>query len=94
MDRNLGNKVAWITREDYEKANTDNTACSNVPCTDEGPVTALNYLKQQTSDWTINASIPTFNQVRKAVGSPENVQKKYCWRKWDGYTIIICLVTK
>lgn len=67
--------VPWITEEDYNKANTDNTECAYPACNDEGPVTALNYLYEATKDWTnldkiegnvytrlpISKEIPVFN---------------------------------
>lgn len=52
MDRNLGEKVAWVNANDYVTANTDLTNCDYEACNDEGPITALNYLNVQTSTWT------------------------------------------
>lgn len=64
MDRNLYSdedvangtqNVAWISAEDYESANSeegDNISCDYEACFDEGPVTALNALKERTNDWT------------------------------------------
>ena len=56
------NQTEWITKEDYETANTDGTVCTYYvdfedediiynPCTDEGPVTALNFLNEATKSW-------------------------------------------
>lgn len=52
MDRNLGETVAWISVDDYVKASTENTNCEGDACNDKGPITALNYLNDQTSNWT------------------------------------------
>ena len=47
MSENLGNTVAW------------NTSGSNT----DGPVTALAYLEEQTSNWTVDVSLPTYDQI-------------------------------
>ena len=55
MDRNLGNKVAWINESDYATENNkDETpdTCDTTSCNDEGPITTLNELKRITSTWT------------------------------------------
>ena len=47
MDRNLGNKVAWASKADYnDDANYGSSGNNN-----KGPITALKYLNSQTSDW-------------------------------------------
>lgn len=62
MDRNIldtgafaNNTVSgvtqWISKEHYITYNTDATTCLTDSCTDEGPHTALNYLKQGVSTW-------------------------------------------
>ena len=52
MDRNLGDNVPWISAEDYAKANTDGTVCTEEACSDEGPITVISALKERTSGWT------------------------------------------
>ena len=42
MDRNLGEQVAWYKDNDDTTGNEENNL---------GPITALNYLNSQTSDW-------------------------------------------
>ena len=53
MDENIGNNVEW-----------DESGYN-----DEGPVTALAYLEEQTSNWTVDASLPTGQQIADAVGN-------------------------
>jgi len=50
MDRNLGEKVAWITKEDYEAAGGfwNMSYGSN----DKGPITVLKRLENLTKDWS------------------------------------------
>ena len=53
MDSNLGDNVEWISASDYAEANKDDgTVCEYESCTDEGPITAVNELKNRTSGWT------------------------------------------
>ena len=60
MDRNVDETtVAWITRDDYEKAGGkawDDWSDNNT----FGPITALDYLESKTSDWT-NISAKNYN---------------------------------
>ena len=42
----------WLSKSNYITYNLDGTECATDSCTDEGPYTALNYLKQATSTWT------------------------------------------
>ena len=53
MNENLGDRVAW------------NTSGNNA----DGPVTALAYLEEQTSSWTVEATLPTGQQIADAVGN-------------------------
>ena len=53
MNENLGDRVAW------------NTSGNNA----DGPVTALAYLEEQTSIWTVEATLPTGQQIADAVGN-------------------------
>jgi len=57
MDRNLGDNVFWITKDDY----VDSCEYYDV-CADKGPITALKYLQSQTSTWTNlkSLSVTTF----------------------------------
>ena len=53
MNENLGDRVAW------------NTSGNNA----DGPVTALAYLEEQTSNWTVDVSLPTGQQIANAIGN-------------------------
>ena len=53
MNENLGDEVAW------------NTSGNNA----DGPVTALAYLEEQTSNWTVDVSLPTGQQIANAIGN-------------------------
>ncbi len=53
MNENIGDRVAW------------NTSGNNA----DGPVTALAYLEEQTSIWTVEATLPTGQQIADAVGN-------------------------
>ena len=64
--------VAWISKTDYEAANTDETSCSYDLCTDEGPVTALTKLNERTSGWS---NIPEMTYTLS--GLDEKGTKKY-----------------
>ena len=48
MDRNIGNKVSWVSKVDYN----DDINYGEYGRNDKGPITALNYLNSQTSTWT------------------------------------------
>ena len=48
MDRNIGTQVAWVTKVDYN----DDTNYGSYGKTDKGPITTLNYLNNQTANWT------------------------------------------
>jgi len=51
MDRNIGNTVAWLSENDYN--NIENYArLIATSTTNYGPITALNYLNNQTLNWT------------------------------------------
>ena len=77
MNQNLGDPVKWITEEDYTNSNVDGTSCSRLPCNDEGPVTALRYLKEQTESWMLEAQLPTRAQIYYASGSTDLT--RYPW---------------
>ena len=49
MDRNLADKVFWISKEDFEKSGGTFGAYDN---TTKGPITLLNTIKERTSKWT------------------------------------------
>ena len=64
MSENIGEPIEWISSDDYNKANTDDTDCIFKSCNDEGPITVNNYLKQQTKDWTmVEVYLPTYAQL-------------------------------
>ena len=50
--KNTISKVATITKEMYQNANTDGTSCLYGSCNDEGPLTAIRALEQITDIWT------------------------------------------
>ena len=57
MDQKLGDQqVAWCGDETLCKTNGNwvNT---------KGPITAMNYLKSQTSNWTVDVDLPTIGQI-------------------------------
>ena len=66
MNKNLGDTVVgWCKDEKLCKTdgNWDNT---------KGPITAMNYLKQQTNNWTVEANLPTAEQIAAATGQKFN----------------------
>lgn len=62
MDRNIANDgsdatatvglVEWISKANYDTEKNQNIVCATDACTEEGPITALNYLYSATSTWT------------------------------------------
>ena len=62
MNENLGDTVARITQEDYKAAGGTQWS-SNTDKNSFGPITANNYLESQTSSWTVDASLPTYDQI-------------------------------
>lgn len=68
MNENLGDTVAWITEEDYIAAGGTNWGSGN---SEFGPITANNYLKSQTSNWTVDVTLPTYHQIYN-VNNSEN----------------------
>lgn len=70
-----GNTVAWVLKEDYlavggEDLSNDGGSCQyvNVCTTNEyGPITALEYLKNSTKNWTklteFQINLPTEQQI-------------------------------
>ena len=52
MDRNLGNRVAWISQTDYVEVGGTAEDYGTYGNVNKGPLTALNYLESQTVDWT------------------------------------------
>lgn len=69
MDRNVGDRVAWCSVQDYKNAGGPTKGYYGFT-TELGPITALNYLKEQTKDWSYiessNITLPTGNQIAKA----------------------------
>lgn len=51
MDRNIGTDVVWINQEDYISAGGIELEYGSYGNSSEGPLTALNYLEEQTSGW-------------------------------------------
>ena len=55
LDHNTTIHTDWISKDDYDAANTDNTYCGYAyysSCNDEGPITALKQLKSDTDSWS------------------------------------------
>ena len=52
MDRDIGEIVAWITKEDYLSAGGTSSKWGDYGNNNKGPITALNYLESQTESWT------------------------------------------
>ena len=68
MNENLGDEVAW------------NTSGYN----DEGPVTALAYLESQTSNWTVDVSLPTYDQIYNVNNSETLTNTPWLYDNLDG----------
>ena len=51
MDRNIGETVAWVTKDDYISAGGTEADYGTYGSNNKGPITALNYLESQTSGW-------------------------------------------
>jgi len=65
--------MPWISSFDYDKANTDNTACEYDSCIDEGPITAINFLNNAVATWT---NIPNINEDYEDENIDYNTLKK------------------
>ncbi|MBE6144186.1 MAG: DUF1566 domain-containing protein [Firmicutes bacterium] len=52
MDRNIGETVAWVTKDDYISAGGTEADYGTYGSNNKGPITALNYLESKTSSWT------------------------------------------
>lgn len=50
LNKNLGNKISWITESDY--TNSGGTNYGTFGNNEKGPVTVLNKLKELTDNWT------------------------------------------
>lgn len=71
MDSNIGNTVAWSA-----DGNTDN-----------GPVTALSYLKTQTSNWSkVSVSMPSYDQIYRASGNQTSHLSSWLWENLHNST--------
>ena len=79
MDQNIGDTVAWISNEDFAKLNPTryqelqtSYGCQNYGYCSEniyGPITANKYLQEQTKNWNVVVSIPTYDQIYRAAGN-------------------------
>lgn len=74
MDRNLGDKVAWVTENDYLDAGGSKTdfytgEYGGPGNTNLGPITALNYLNIQTETWTNIVQIKDYQYVNNENGT-------------------------
>jgi len=52
MDRNIGDEVAWLSKIDYTTISGSETDYDWGGNNNLGPITVLNYLNSQTSNWT------------------------------------------
>ncbi len=76
MSKNLGNQVAWVTKEDYLAAGGTeddwNKVCTDCGNNNLGPITANKILKERTSGWTkLNEdqiTLPSGQQIATAGG--------------------------
>ena len=73
MDRNLGNKVAWVTKGDYTAAGGDETDYGTNGNNNLGPITVLNYLNSQinseTETWSNIAPIKSYEYINNENGT-------------------------
>ena len=62
MNKNIGDKVVWISDEDWTAAGGD---CQQDYCAsiEYGPITANAYLASQTTDWEVTPYLPTKEQL-------------------------------
>ncbi len=58
MNKNIGNTVAWISKEDYIAAGGTESEYGRYGNNELGPLTALNQLEDLTKEWT---NIPAYN---------------------------------
>lgn len=66
-----GEKQEWLSQVDYidasgEDLSNDSDSCQYGGfCVDisYGPITVSNYLQSQTSDWIVDVSMPTYEQI-------------------------------
>lgn len=70
MDRNLPDPVAWCS--DTTLCKTDGNWDST-----KGSITANAYIASQTSDWGVDVSLPTYNQILNANDGSENLLKSW-----------------
>ena len=52
MDRNIGEPVEWTNKDDYIAAGGTEDGFGGSGANDKGPITVLNYLENQTANWT------------------------------------------
>ena len=52
MNSNIGDKIQWVTQADYELAGGNPSDWGTDGNNTKGPITALNYLEEQTAEWT------------------------------------------
>ena len=49
--KNVLYNTEWINANDYKNTNINGTSCSSTSCNDEGPITLLNALEEETGTW-------------------------------------------
>ena len=73
MDRNIGSKVAWVSKSDYTKAGGSETDYGTTGNNNKGPITVLNYLNRkinsETETWTNIAPIESYEYVNNLNGT-------------------------
>jgi len=82
LDHNTTTAVQWITGNDYHNANTDGTACPTSACNDEGPITLMNKLKEDTTDqgWKVDADVITIDDVMNLIPWYQKLTDKTDWK--------------
>ena len=69
MDRNLGGNVVWVSETDYVAAGGTETDWDNNIRNIYGPITANNYLVNQTNGWLGNPRMITADEIAHIVGT-------------------------
>jgi len=88
MDRNLGNAVTGITKNDFTSAGGSASAWDNeVGNNTKGPITAINTLASRTVGWVGNPRLITADEVAHIVGADREDTIKWSSSKEYGSII-------
>ncbi len=74
MDRNLGDVIRWITKEDYKEGGGTNFRNGTLPNADIGPLTALKNLEERTRNWD---NVPLMSYILKDDMGKNNEENIY-----------------